>query len=211
MNDAAWRTEGIRMKLGKLIPRRKWVRWTLAGLALVLLLGLMLRSTFNYVSICTICGGEENSTEWQLPFTEITYWRTHSVIETPLSKAIARTGISGSHEHAWLFAAGSGNGVMCAIGQGRHLFSAVRSEHAAVFLEAVERYQGPVMSREWRDRLLDPKRSSRATDAIRMSEPPLAGFASHQEFDLWWQQHQEDLVHEAAAEPASQNATPTGI
>jgi len=44
------------------------------------------------------------------------------------------------HTHDWLGAYGAGNDVRCAIGLGRHLMNAVRSENTGRLIETAHRY-----------------------------------------------------------------------
>ena len=166
------------------------------GLALlaVALGACVLFGTYGYASVCGNCGVIRRTTEWQIPFTPIAYWRSESVSQTPFSKALAKQQLVTCKQHNWLFAHGSGNGVGCEIGEGRHLSSAVGSPAVAGFVEAVNRYQGPHEAQRWVKLLLNPDQSLRTYAAIFGSGAPDAGFDSQSAFDLWWRGNREFLA-----------------
>jgi hypothetical protein len=144
---------------------------------------------FGYSSVCTTCGAEQRATDWQLPLTRVTYWRSRSVSETPLSRAIARDGLAGPHEHTWAFANGGGNGVTCAIGEGRHIET--RSELAAAFLDGVTRYRGADEGRRWAALLLKPE--PHLSVRVITEDFPRAGFATREGFERWWGGHRQEI------------------
>ena len=148
---------------------------------------------FSSLSVCTTCGKLKQTTEWQIPCTEVTYWEHESVTDTPLSRSLTTTGMVGEREHTWAFATGGGNGVMCAIGNGRYLLTAVRSEPIGDFLNAIVRYQDRDRAQWWRNALLDPKRSQSAATTILTSNVPSKGFANRPDFERWWQENAETL------------------
>jgi len=163
------------------------------ALLAVALVGLVLFGMFCSNSYCTICGVEQGTLEWQIPFTRITYWQNNSLRDTPMSRALNHLALAGSHDHHWLAATGGGNGITCALGPGHHVMSAVHSAQVPAFLQAIEHYQGHEKAQAWVQRLLDPRTSDHAGSLISMSGPPSAGFASQQEFDRWWKEHHEIL------------------
>ena len=178
-----------------------------AGLMVV----LIPLSTFSFTSFCTACGAAQDTTEWQIPLTSITYWRTDSVRDTPLSLALARAGLAEAPVHTWAFAFGRGNGTMCALGKGHDLVNIVYSAQLVMFMEAVARYQGRAIAEVWRDRLLDPKKSSQTATQIYMANPPAAGFTGQAEFEKWWRGNAEVLTPQEVGEetgtaPASRPA-----
>src|SRR5689334_4320234 len=116
------------------VSRRKLIWGILAALGLVVVaFGASSRNT----SICAICGEMRHGVAWQIPFTEVSYWRSASTTETALSRVVSKHGLCPHASHDWLFASGGGNGVMCAIGGGRHLLTAVSSAEVAVFVDGV--------------------------------------------------------------------------
>jgi hypothetical protein len=125
------------------------------------LLAVALWSSFGYRSICPLCGRIQGTTQLQLPFTHSTYcsWnRDHGV--TPVGAAFARAGlVPANHSHDWHFMHGAGNGVSCAIGDGRHLFDPYQSDHVAYFVEATARHEPKALG-FWLSILRDPKRAN---------------------------------------------------
>jgi hypothetical protein len=144
---------------------------------------------FSYSSVCTTCGAEQHATDWQLPMLPVTYWRTRSVSETPLSRAMARDGLVGPHQHTWAFARGGGNGVMCAIGPGRHVN--VNAPDVVAFLDAVTQYRGVDEGRRWAAMFLLPKPGGPAS-YVTIDEPR-EGFPTKEGFEMWWEEHREEI------------------
>jgi hypothetical protein len=169
-------------------------RLAFVTLAFLGLLVIAVWGRFNYISICKNCGTVQNSTDWQIPLTEITYWHSRSELETPLSKAISLNGLSVPHVHDWMFAHGSGNGAMCALGLGGHIASAAYSPQAAIFLDAVTKWQGKAKAERWLQLLLDPKRSDEALSSILLLDTPMDGFADQPHFEKWWREHQDQVA-----------------
>src|SRR3954454_5835675 len=89
---------------------RRTKRLTYASLACLLLLAFAWYGAFSYRSVCTSCGEEELATDWQIPFTSVTYWQSRSERDTPLSRVVSRYGLAKPGVHTWLFAQGNGNG-----------------------------------------------------------------------------------------------------
>src|SRR4051812_14748597 len=111
-----------RQKKAKWWRPPRWFAVTAGLFAGILILWVAVTSTFTYVSVCPICGDLQHTTEWQVPFTEITYWTHSSTSSTLLSATIVRRRSPGVHPHNWLFAYGAGNGVQCALGDGQGLW-----------------------------------------------------------------------------------------
>src|SRR5689334_2267619 len=95
-------------------------------IAVIVLALLGMRAAFSYTSICPICGEIQETTEWQLPFTQVTYHTSTYVASSPLSRIISKRHPVGLHAHQWQFCIGGGNGVRCALGDGRGLFMEAR-------------------------------------------------------------------------------------
>jgi hypothetical protein len=159
-----------------------------AALALAAFFG-----AFGYSSICTNCGAIEHTTEWQLPFTQLTVWRSHSIEATPLSRVVDHRQLALASGHAWIFASGGGNGVTCAIGPGRHIYSAVLSPEVATFIDAMSQYRGTTETRRWLASVLDPNHSMTVEGQIRFARIPPAGFTGQAQFDAWWRNHHDHL------------------
>ena len=128
---------------------------SLTGASLVGLLVFGVRSgRFTSVSVCGGCGADEVTTEWEVPFTQFTYWRSHRIEQTPLSMVVARNGLAPAHAHTWLFVHGSGNGVACAIGTSARLAIAAHYPSIPEFIDAVAKYQGQAPAQKWTGALL---------------------------------------------------------
>lgn len=155
---------------------------------------------FESTSICTICGESQRTREFRIPFTSLTYFVTRKQIATPLSAAIHSAGLlPATHAHQWLFASG-GDRFSCAIGEGRHIFSAVTSPAVASFVAATAKYRGPSAAQPWVTALLDPNRSSRPSGAIAVTVPP-GGFPTQTVYDRWRQEVEEMLGISPNASP----------
>jgi hypothetical protein len=158
------------------------------GMGCLLLAFAIWFGQFESSEICTTCGQMQDVTEFQLPFTSFTYFTTRRQTATPFSIAMNRAGlVPSNHKHQWLYATGGGNGVKCAIGEGRHLLTAVTSPEVATFLQATATYQGRAATRTWTTALLDPTKSDNAATAIRCAHVPPAGFATKAAYDSWLQ------------------------
>jgi hypothetical protein len=152
----------------------------------LLLAFAVLLGHFCSTEIFTTCGEMHDITEYQIPLTNFTYFTTRRTSPTPFSIAVARAGlVSPNHTHQWLYASGGGNGVICAIGDGRHLYNAVISPEVATFLQATATYRGRAAAQSWTKALLDPKRSDDATSGIRSSGMPTSGFPDKAAYDNW--------------------------
>ena len=107
---------------------------------------------FGYTSVCDRCGALRETTQWQVPFTDITLFERSTESDSALSRVLLSRGIVPSHSHHWLFANGGGNGVLCAIGSGRHLRFTLQSEKVAALVRMLhERGQLSVRDRILRD------------------------------------------------------------
>jgi hypothetical protein len=143
---------------------------------------------FDSLEICTTCGQMQYLSEFQIPLTRLTYFTTRRPSATPFSIALNRAKIvNTTHTHQWLFASGGGNGILCAIGDGRHLLTAVTSPDVATFLQATATYRGQPAAQAWINTLLDPKQSFEASSAIQCATVPTAGFPTKAAYDRWLQ------------------------
>lgn len=165
---------------GKMIRRNKAraAVYSLLGLTCLALLTFVLRGGFfSWVSVCKICGAERSSTKvlWVYPL--------HQVKQSPLSEFVAREQLIGQHQHDWLFGAGGGAGVGCAIGNGRHLFGIIRNDEFPLFLAAVARYRSKDEARLWLARGLDPEQTRDVSFCFGPKESDVADKTS---FDQWF-------------------------
>ena len=149
---------------------------------------------FSSTSICTTCGQIEETTEWQVPFLGVTYWRTSSVHQTPLIVVVTRYSLANSPVHTWGYCHGSGNGITCALGNYGQLGMPVQSPEVARFVDAIARYHGRAEARKWIASLLKPASSGNAAGSIIMENVPANGFPDRQSFEQWWQRHGDNLA-----------------
>jgi hypothetical protein len=109
---------------------------------------------------------------------------------------LRENGIVPDHRHNWIFAGGSGNFMLCAIGRGRHLVSATKSEEFASLVLLLHENQ----QTEFRDRIVtgvfDPYRSH-IFHSVSYLNPP--GKLSGTELQQWVDEQSEYLDAELAA------------
>lgn len=138
---------------------------------------------FRYGSVCDRCGALQSTTEWRLPFTRLPVFAHSTESETPLSRVLMTNGIVSLHPHHWLFGHGSGNGVKCAIGPGRHVSPTAASEDFATLVLMLHRSGETAL----RDRVLsgafDPE-TSRTVRCLAVDVPPTT--ASAEELQAWF-------------------------
>ena len=132
-------------------PRRRR-RW--AFLAVLVALAVWGPFRFSWFSICDQCGSVRNSSYRQLPFVGITYWTSHDVIETPLSRIAA--GFVPPHEHHWLFGHGGGNSVTCALGPAGSMRRFTRDPEIVRFIELTHRFAGSNAAQHYLAYALNP-------------------------------------------------------
>ena len=87
------------------------------------------------------------------------------------------------HQHEWLFCAGGGNGVTCAIGSGRHILPSAESEAVARLIEASQRF-GEI---KFHEKLLQTVFDPEVSPYVRMLgiAVPHDGFSSAAELRAW--------------------------
>ena len=129
-------------------------------LALVAL--ILLRGPFAFVSFCTSCGLRKFTTEWQLPETHIPVFSKSIHQHTALSALLQTNNIVLLHRHTWSFAQGGGNGVRCAIGQGRYLTS-LQSSDVTSLVEFAHRHR----DYPFRDLIVTNALNPNTSEAIR--------------------------------------------
>ncbi|MBK1831894.1 hypothetical protein JIN77_14255 [Verrucomicrobiaceae bacterium R5-34] len=107
---------------------------------------------FRGTEICTTCG--------RMQSTSRMFWIPRTTIkETELSGFYDAYWGDDGHDHSWLFASGGGGSVMCAIGEGRHLYYAIRRPEPVAGLELIRKHRGDRAVDLWLSRLLDPELS----------------------------------------------------
>ena len=160
--------------------------------AIFVLVGLTasaLFGRFSFTSVCSRCGAIRDTTEWQIPLTSVTLFRLSSEHASAVSTVLASTGIVAGHEHKWLFCQGNGNGVRCAIGEGRHVRPTVESAAVAAVIAASERFA----ELQFRDRLLRALLDPKTSEAVRGLGTPTNGFADASAFRAWLAQETESF------------------
>ena len=157
-----------------------------ACLVTITLVASALFGAFRFTSVCSRCGAIQDTTEWQIPLTSFTLFSHASDRPSPVSTVLKSSGLVAAHEHQWLFCSGGGNGVTCALGDGRHIRPAVESSGVATAIEASQQFG----ESQFRDRLLrdlfDPK-TSEAVRGLGMSVPA-NGFPDASAFRDWLSQ-----------------------
>src|ERR1051325_11124003 len=117
----------------------KWFAFTGAAVAILAAYAASY-GRFSYSSVCNRCGVVQLTEQWQIPRTSIPMFIHSSMWQTPVSLCLTTNRIVPSHNHQWVFAQGSGNGVRCALGNGQAVRSTVEFSEVARLLEALERY-----------------------------------------------------------------------
>ena len=171
---------------------------SLPAVACVIVALALSHARFGSTSVCAICGARENATEWQIPLTSLTYWRTSASESTVLSAYLEAHGYVPPHTHKFIFAAGGGNGVLCAIGRGRHLWTAVDSPEVPTFLDVIQRCDGPAARLRWQAFILDPEKSAKGLMVIDLLHPTATTTRSDLET---WRREWQDTIPEAFPPP----------
>lgn len=154
--------------MGRIIKR---VFLACSGLAFGLVLTACLwPGRFAYSSVCSLCGLESRNSEIHLGLFETQFAPTQQLETNAISNVLLSRRELLNHQHAWVFAAGGGAGIKCAIGHGRHLRQAVRSTNVAAFLQQLGKSSETNSLWRWRDRLLDPEQSRDAVMAVANAE-----------------------------------------
>jgi hypothetical protein len=167
---------------GSTARRRKMVVAACAAIALWIMLAWV-NGPFRYGSVCDRCGALRSTTEWRLPFTELTVFVHATESDTPLSRVLMTNGIVSLHAHHWLFGHGSGNGVKCAIGPGRHVSPTASSEDFATLVLMLHRSGEIALRDQVLSGALDPG-TSRTVRCLAVDAPPAT--ASAEELQAWF-------------------------
>jgi len=166
-------------------PRSRKKIWVACAiLAVVGLAASTLFGRFGFSSVCSRCGAIQDTTEWQIPLTSVTVFKLSSEHASPVSTVLVSSGIVAAHQHKWLFCQGAGNGVRCAIGEGRHIRPAVESDGVAAVIAASQRF-GEL---EFRDRLLRALFDPKTSEVVWGLNIPTNGFAEASAFRAWLSQ-----------------------
>jgi hypothetical protein len=162
------------------------LKWVLTATGFVLVLGIAFAFwpyRFYYDSFCSQCGAYKWSLEWQLPHSEMWFFRHSRISETALSRYLTSSSTVSRHVHRWLFAHGGGNGIRCALGDGDSIRSSMTSSEVARFLQATRAYGG---SDEYRAYLrLTFDRDHSLTIRMLANSIPTNGFQTKAAYHSW--------------------------
>jgi hypothetical protein len=158
-------------------------RLTLLLVGTVLVFSILF-GTYRSNSICDVCGASLEETQFQVIFVGLPFWITSREVSTPLSAAAMSNGWCPPHKHTWLFASGSGNGIMCSIGQGRHIRNAAMNDDWVKFLSAVDQYRDKATAIQWMKESLVPSQTMQTI--VISGTLPEKGFADQAAFERWW-------------------------
>lgn len=151
---------------------------------------------FTSTSVCDRCGVRLNAWRYQIPLTSITYRKGEAVVPTPMSSVLAAKGIITNCSHHFLFCTGSGNGVKCAIGQGRHILPTTLSTNIANLIGNLADYSGQTGAWAFATNLLQSGSSTkRSVEKIFTRDFPDSGFKDEGRFRSWWADKQQDLAN----------------
>jgi len=181
----------------------KWLGWRAIVLIAAVLVVINGPFRFGYFSVCRECGAVRKTIERQVPLTRLSYWTTHTIEETYLSSAVGRLGLLGAHQHDWLFGAGGGNGVVCALGDGRQIRTNAELYTIARFVENVSESEGEEAARKWLAYALDPKNGHGLRYALSSSRYPPTGCRSPEEYRKWKEQGEKEFSAALDSSPGS--------
>jgi hypothetical protein len=176
--------------------RRTKIAVASAIAALVVLIASATFGSFGYSSVCGRCGAIRETEEWQIPLTSIAIFRHSSVHASAVSTVLERNGIVSNHDHQWLFSQGGGNGVRCAIGEGRHIRPVVESDGVGAVIAASQRFG----EFQFRDRVIHALFNPKTSEAVRGLGMSVAtnGFPDASAFRSWLS-HKADSFDETVA------------
>lgn len=137
-------------------------------------------------AFCAICDAQENHTAWQLRGTHWTFWQTHGVQATPMSRMLTNKKLVAAHTHAWLaprFAPDPLNEFGPPVLESLEFIGAPRVVN---FMGNVADYADPVTLHHWQEMILQPGYSYVIDGALRYFRVPENGFADRTAFLSWW-------------------------
>jgi|GEM_PF-4284821 len=163
---------------------KRWRRlFQFVGLSSVLIIAFLAWSGdgfFGGAEVCTTCGRIKSS-------SRIFWIQSSKVKETELSQFYDKHKGDMGHRHTWLFASGSGGSTTCAIGNARHLYSAILSNELPHALELIRQKRGSEAADAWLERLLDPESSNIAYSILITLLDDTAAFdASYRRAEALW-------------------------
>jgi hypothetical protein len=142
---------------------------------------------FSYDSVCSRCGMERRTIEWQLPHSRFTFFTWSFTAQTPLSTYLTSSGIVGPHSHAWLFGHGGGNGIKCALGDGDSIRATAESPEVVRLLAFSKQFDNQHESTNLLKYVFDRDISSDIRSIAH--SVPTNGFAAQDEYHAWFTDH----------------------
>ncbi len=141
----------------------------LAGV--VTMLAWLTGGFFKESEVCTHCGmiRHANRVLW-IPFREIQ--------PTDLSMYLNSLPGSDPQRHQWMFIAGRGGPIRCALGRGRELTRSAKSPEIVEALKSIRKHRGDDSAWKWTERILDPKSATDACMALYALSNPSEDFDS---------------------------------
>jgi hypothetical protein len=172
------------------VSEQRAVNWIiLLGLCClaVVVCGIVRVGAFGYSSVCVKCGLTRHTTEWQIPRLRVPVYRRSRQIDTPVRQVLSTSGLVPQHAHEWRFCSGSGNGVRCALGRGRHIPSTVSSREVALLIQSLRKHG----QSEFCDSVLRHLFDDNTTTAVRILaySLPTNGFADRSDAAEWAAEH----------------------
>jgi hypothetical protein len=131
--------------------------------------------------ICETCAVTRSTVERQVPWMNVTWWTAHTPEEpTLLSQYLAQEARIGDHSHSWIAVRGGGNGVQCALGQGRQTQLNSMEKEVIDFLRFVKAQETPATFEHWLAFILNHRTAGAAQSLLwRLSRYPTLEQA-------WW-------------------------
>jgi len=160
-------------------------KWTIAIGSLLVLAAVFAcwPFRFSYYSVCSECGAMQDTTEWQLPRSQHSFFRHSAVEPTVLSSYLTSSGIVGPHQHRWLFGHGGGNGVLCALGDGDGIRPTATSAEVVRFLAFSRQFGEQQDNSNFLKFAFD--RDMTRTILSLATVVPTNGFESREAFRVW--------------------------
>lgn len=156
----------------------RFIRWS-AGAVVLLVLAFFFLPWFSSTSICDQCGCRCND-------QSVAFLNFHSEEQTPLGELIDDWGLVGPHSHHWIFIAGGGSSVVCALGSGRTSDGLAQSDHFIQFLRDTERFRGRAEAHAWIKAALDSERAKSVREWVFWWDVSKGDIRSKAEYDEWW-------------------------
>ena len=142
-------------------------------------------STFHSVSVCGVCGCQNQKVEFQLPFIPLTYWRSQSVSATSLSTLAQNLNVTPPHTHDWKFIHGGGNGILCALGSGGDIAQNSRSPQVVSFLADTHRYRDKQEATHWFQTALHATNARPLRQWLLVTQFPESGYDLSADYEAW--------------------------